>query len=162
MQTLKKWAKKTALLSRWTDKPANGKRLASLINQENSQQINVVEGLPLISRLPGFVYGPLRNIGPYYIREQKAVSSIKIEIINEAPEILNFNFFGVWVKTADGQLVRYDGPSKCEMSSVSDVLPEPEAAIKGDERNTVSVHSRRELKPWWQITFPETPLFPFL
>lgn len=155
MQRLKKWAKNSALLSKWINKPANGNRLASLINQENSQQINVVEGLPLISRLPGFVYGPLRNIGPYNIRVQKAVSSIKIELINEAPEILNFNFFGVWVKTADGQLVRYDGPSKCEMSSVSDVLPDSEAAIHGDERNTVSVHSRRELKPWWQITFPE-------
>ncbi|WP_394128925.1 LicD family protein [Shewanella maritima] len=41
------------------------------------------------------------------------------------------------------------------MSSCAEILPDPTLAVLGDDNNTVSVHSKREVKPWWQIEFPE-------
>lgn len=112
-----------------------------------------VSNFPLISRFPGFAYGPLRNICPYFVKVEDNCQRLQIELINENPEILNFNFVAIWVKDEKDNLTRYRGPFRCEMSSTSDVLPDPNAAMHGDERNTVSVHSKRELKPWWSVTF---------
>ncbi|MBZ2163628.1 LicD family protein [Alteromonas stellipolaris] len=155
MQTLIKWARKTTKLSKSLVKGSNDKSLSTLTNGKHATQSFLGKDLPIIKRLPGFVYGPLRNIGSSFFRVDSYATTLQIELINENPEILNFNFLAFWVEDKQGQLIRYNGPVDCEMSSVAEVLPDPEACIRGDERNTVSVHSKREINPWWKATFPE-------
>ncbi|GAB5385444.1 MAG: hypothetical protein Alis3KO_25670 [Aliiglaciecola sp.] len=48
------------------------------------------------------------------------------------------------------------------MSSHIDSLPEASQAIKGDESNTVSIHSKRELKPWWKLEFDQPQYVEFI
>ena len=155
MQTLIKLAKKTLQLSKDLVKSRNNKSLSTAAN-DNLSTLSFLDGKsPVITRLPGFVYGPLRNIGSTFFRVNSRVSTVQLELINENPEILNFNFLAFWIENEEGNLIRYEGSVICEMSSVVEVLPDPKACLRGDERNTVSVHSKREIRPWWKATLPE-------
>lgn len=153
MQRFKKWAKAIVQRPQKKIKSQSYNSLASITNESPTSETSLIAGLPLKSRLPGFVYGPLRNICPFFLELKGTARSLKIELINETPEILNFNFVGVWVKDKTGNAKRYDGLFECHMSSVAEVLPDPGAAMRGDERNSVSAHSKREVRPWWRVTF---------
>ncbi|WP_137168119.1 LicD family protein [Salinimonas lutimaris] len=112
-------------------------------------------GKRVVQRLPGFVYGYFRNVAPYRFFVNATVSRVRLSLIDEKPEVINFNYISFWVKKDDGSYAKYDGSYQCAMSSVAEVLPDPDAAMQGTEGNSVSVHSKREIKPWWEVTFAE-------
>lgn len=111
--------------------------------------------LPIISRLPGFAFGPFRNVSPYRFYVNQPVKRIRFELIEENPEVLNFNHVGIWIRSESGALRKYKGEFVCSMSTAAEARPDPNAAMLGDGGNSVAVHSRRELKPWWEAEFPE-------
>jgi hypothetical protein len=105
------------------------------------------------SRLPGFVYGPFRNVAADNLQIKKSLKSFRLELIAEYPEVLNFNHVAIWARNDDGSLYKIDSGYQCTMSSVAQVLPDPNKAMQGDSSNSVCVHSKREVKPWWQVDF---------
>jgi predicted nucleotidyltransferase len=114
---------------------------------------DVKDALLLKSRLPGFVFGLFRNVAAKRFKIDMPLRTIKLSLIAEYKEILHFNHIAIWARDGRGELYRINEGYKCEMSSVSATLPDPEQAMLGSGANSVSVHSKRELKPWWQIQF---------
>tara|TARA_R110001583_G_scaffold204_1_gene2024 strand:- start:4390 stop:6339 length:1950 start_codon:yes stop_codon:yes gene_type:complete len=106
-------------------------------------------------RLPGFIFGAFRNVAAGHYQIDKTLKSIKIELIAEYPEVLNFNHIAIWAKNDDGSLYKIERGFECSMSSVAEVLPDPSKAMLGSGANSVSVHSKREVKPWWKVDFNE-------
>lgn len=124
------------------------------INTEQKRLESLKSKLPIISRLPGFVYGHLRNTSGYRYYFNSPIARVRIRLVDEHPEVMHFNYVGIWIRNTDGSLSKYTGEYNCDMSTVSQVLPDPNAVMSGSESNSVSVHSKKELKPWWQVTFP--------
>ncbi|MEW9799430.1 LicD family protein [Alteromonas sp. CYL-A6] len=139
---------------RWVRRTSSKYSLRALAEARKAAKEDAIY-LPVISRLPGLVYGPFRNVSPYRFYINSPVKKIRFELVNETPEVLNFNHVGVWIKQDDGTLVKYKGPFSCAMSSTAAVLPDPNGAMRGDGSNSVSVHSKREVKPWWECEFPD-------
>lgn len=110
----------------------------------------------LKSRLPGFVFGSFRNVAAKRFKIDLPLRTIKLSLIAEYKEVLHFNHIAIWARDKQGELYRIDSGYQCSMSSVSNVLPDPEQAMLGSSGNSVSVHSKRELKPWWQVQFETT------
>ena len=111
------------------------------------------DALLIKRRLPGFIFGAFRNVAAGHYQIDKLLKSIKFELIAEYPEVLNFNYVAIWAEHEDGRLYKIEQGYKCSMSSVAEVLPDPSKAMLGSGANSVSVHSKREVKPWWKVDF---------
>lgn len=109
--------------------------------------------LLLKGRLPGFVYGSFRNVAAHRFQVEMPVKTVRLSLIAEYNEVLNFNHIAIWAKDGNNRLYKVDNGYQCEMSSVSNVLPDPNLAMLGDGANSVSAHSKREIKPWWKVEF---------
>lgn len=112
------------------------------------------DGKYIKSKLPGLLYGRFRNLNSWYFDVNKRINRFNIRLISEQKEVLNFNHVIFWVRNENDHLVRYQGKYSCTMSSCAKALPDPNAVMRGDRSNTVSVHSKRELQPWWEVSFP--------
>jgi hypothetical protein len=120
------------------------------------------KALLLKKRLPGFIFGAFRNVAATQIHIAKPIKSLKLELIAEFPEVLNFNYIAIWAKGKNGSLYRIANGYECFMSSLVDALPDAHAVMSGGVENSVSAHSRREVKPWWRIVFSEPHFVEFV
>ncbi|WP_460312404.1 LicD family protein [Aliiglaciecola aliphaticivorans] len=111
------------------------------------------DALLLKSGLPGFVYGPFRNVAAHRFHVEMPVKAVRLSLIAEYNEVLNFNHIAIWARDDNNKLYKVTSDYECQMSSVSKVLPDPTQAMLGDGANSVSVHSKREIKPWWIVKF---------
>ncbi|WP_198136247.1 LicD family protein [Paraglaciecola sp. T6c] len=120
------------------------------------------KALLLKKRLPGFIFGAFRNVAATQIHIAKPIKFLKLELIAEFPEVLNFNYIAIWARDGNGSLYKIEKGYECSMSTLIDALPDANAVMSGGVENSVSAHSRREVKPWWSIVFSEPHFVEFV
>lgn len=139
------------LISAWN--LSFNKRDCSLFEEFQAKVVS--EQGKVLSIFPGLSYGPFNNLSSWLYPVKGEVARVRVSLIQEQPEVLHFNHIIIWVRNEHGQLVQYTGPYQCSMSSCAEVLPDPNQVMQGDTNNSVSIHSKREAKPWWEVQFPQ-------
>ena len=106
--------------------------------------------------LPSLVWSSYENIAPTVIQVNNVVNKIRLQLTDPKAEILNFNYIRIWRHRIDGTIVECEAQNTITTSSTSEALPDAAATLKGGPDNSVKFHSKREVKPWWEMEF-ETP-----
>ena len=106
--------------------------------------------------LPSLVWSSYENIAPTVIEVNSIVKKIRLQLTDPKAEVLNFNYIRIWRYRIDGTIVECKAQNTITASSAAEALPDATAVFEGGPDNSVKFHSKREIKPWWEIEF-ETP-----
>ena len=105
----------------------------------------------VINALSGFVFGPVRNLSPWHFDVDAKGQSITFKITQDKPVSLNFNHVVIWIRNSAGKLRKYKGKYVVSASSHAKSFEDLGRPLTGGVGNSVSFHSKREVKPWWQV-----------